>query len=144
MGDRTYTTIRFSGSLHRSKVPELIEALEAENVLSSNDEKPARADNLADTFYDCECNYGQMESAEGTARDLGLSYLKEWQPGGDYGPGMLIYVALLDQEFECPTCGGEPVVGVSELLKKPVEEIVPYLQMFVDFDSKFPPLEIID
>jgi hypothetical protein len=148
MGDRTYTTIRFSGAIKRSQVPELIEALEAEGAYSSEynngEQRGPSVDNLMEEFCVEECNYAQMETAEAAAGELNLSYVKTWQPGGCYGPGIEIYNALLNETFECPAIDGEPVVGISELLKKPVEEIIPYLQMFADDEKAYPPLEIVE
>lgn len=152
MGDRTYTTIRFSGQLPLDNVDEFVQALKddalrCENELqpySAYDDKPG---NLSDTFHDYEANYGTLENAEAIARELHLSYLKSWDAGGDYGPGMTLYNAVVDTELDVSSLDGEPVIALSELVKHfdagKIEEQIGFMRAFADFDKHYPPLEVV-
>jgi hypothetical protein len=143
MGDRTWTSIQFSGVIDREKVPLLIEAIEAEAMQCDNGPEGAIADaHLIHMFYDEECNYATLESVEAVCKQIGISYLKSWEPGGGYVPGMEIYNAVVDQTFSVGSLEGEPVVTLADLKKRPVEETIAYLESFANFEKNYPPLEI--
>jgi hypothetical protein len=118
MGDRTYTSIRFSGVIDADKVPQLVQAMRDDylNCDSTGNSDWDESD-LTDSFYAEEANYGQLGCTEAACKELGVSFRTSWNAGGDYGPGMKIYNAVVDQEFECADLDGDPVVGLNELIK---------------------------
>lgn len=142
MGDRTWTSIRFSGKLDRDKVPVLLKAIRDDGLRTDEGPEGAiTAEHLEDRFYDEEADYGLLENAESAAQELGLNYIKDWEAGAGYGPGKMVYVAVFGQSFECATVESEPVATLSELRKKSSEELVRYFRVF-DEDN-YPPLEIV-
>lgn len=148
MGDRTWTSIAFSGKLNAELAPTLVILLGQQACRSTEDDSTPSLSTLDHTWYDDECNYGQMDGVEGFCRAHGVSYLKSWNSGGGYGAGYLLYNAVVDQSFEVPG-DDEPALGLSELTQlasegKTLQDVVVYLQAISDFAKHYPPLELID
>jgi hypothetical protein len=140
MGDRTHTSIRFSGRIPRSLAEELLQELEGQACLSNaTDSGTLKLEDLTDSFYDSECNYGQMEGVEDFCREHDIAYEKTWEAGGGYGPGVMIYTG--SEELECGTIEGEPALTLAAIKKHGTG----FMAFFdsLDFD-KYPPVEIVD
>ncbi|MDQ3024404.1 MAG: hypothetical protein M3R04_08495 [bacterium] len=145
MGDRTWTSIRFSGAIKRADAHKLIEELEAQGCESNRvDSRDLKIEDLIDAFHDYECNYAQMEGVEALAKELNISYFKTWQAGGDYGAGSTMYNALVGLEFNCVDIDGGPAVTLKELKSKPVEDTITYLEAFANWEGNNPPLKVVD
>lgn len=142
MGDRTYTSISFSGRISYALAEELVQELEGQAC--SCDEGPEgelTVEHLKvphHQFYDTECNYAQMEGVENFCREHGIAYEKTWEAGGDYGPGTMIFTGT--EEIQCGTIEGEPALTLSQ-----IKELgTGFLAYFDSLDfSKYPPLEIV-
>ena len=149
MGDRTYAYIRFSGAANREVAEDLLVELANQGCLSNEDDDPPTLENLAETFYDSECNYASMEGVELFCQLSGISYVKTWEPGGSYGAGIELYNAVVNQSFQVATSEGEPVLTLGELMKiveegKDLNDVIEYLKTFVNSEDVYPPLKIID
>jgi hypothetical protein len=141
MGDRTYTSIRFGGKITATQADELIQELEGQGCRCDDPDtgKLETSQLTASSFYDSECNYGQMEGVEDYCREHGIAYEKCWEAGGDYGPGIMIFTGT--EEHESGTLDGEVVVTRSQFLKLGTG----ILEFFDRFDfSKHPPLVIVE
>jgi hypothetical protein len=141
MGDRTWTSIRFSGKITQAVAEELIEQLNAQGC--SCDEGPEgkltiEHLKLDQYFYDGECDYGQMEGVEDLCHEHGIAYLKTWEPGGGYGPGNKLFTGT--EDIECGTIDGEPALTLREI-KQHGTGFMAFLDS-LDF-TKYPPLEIV-
>lgn len=143
MGDRTYTTIRFSGKITAAQAAELIQELEGQGCRCDDHDTGKLEPELLSTsqFYDSECNYGQMDGVENYCRDQEIPYCKTWEAGGSYGPGILIFTG--SEEYACGTLDGEPVVTRS-MLKGLGTGILEYFDRFDFSEQRYPPVEIID
>lgn len=142
MGDRTYTDIKFSGTISREVAEELLDAINCEYLQAYDSDKAAGKLTIsdlanADYFYDHEVNYAQLDSVENCCREHSIPYLKTWAQGGDYGPGMTLFTG--EEVHECACLDGEPVVTRSQLVKLSTG-ILEYFDRF-DF-SGYPPLTI--
>lgn len=142
MGDRTWTSIRFSGRITTAVAAELAEALR--NQGCQCDEGPKGQISvehlkLDQYFYDEECNYGNMDDIEGLCDEHGIAYFKSWEPGGGYGPGVKLFTGT--EEVECGTIDGEPALTIRQI-KELGTGFLAFLDSF-DF-SKYPPLEIVE
>jgi hypothetical protein len=142
MGDRTYTSIRFSGTISREVAEELLEACQGEYLCSNETDKQiSLLDELKDELYASECNYAQLDGPESVCRARGIPYCKTWEAGGDYGPGMTVFTG--EDVHECNTMDGEPAVTRSMLVKFSTG-ILEYFDRF-DFSApRYPPLKIVD
>lgn len=141
MGDRTYTSIRFSGKITRAVAKELIAELEGQSCRRNDHDGTAELDveMLTDcSFYDSECNYAIMEGVEAVCAEHNISYRKQWEPGGDYGPGIELFDGTHARQIG--TLEGEPVVTLSQIKELGIG-VMGYLQSFAD---DLPPLQIID
>lgn len=153
MGDRAWTGISFSGKMNRELADGLIQELKDQACRCDDGEgEPSEIDAshlVLDTcFYDEECNYAQTEGIEAFCRENGVSYLKTWSSGGGYGPGYLLYNAVVDQSFEVPG-DDEPALGLTELTQlakegKTLQDVIAYLKAISDFRENYPPLELVD
>lgn len=139
MGDRTYTTIKFSGEISYAQAEELIQELEGQGCRCDDpDTGELTVDQLADsTFYDSECNYAQMEGVENYCREQGIKYLKTWEPGGGYGSGIMLFNGTTD--VECGTVDGEPALTLGQIKKLGIG-MIGFLKSFDGFDE---PLKIV-
>jgi hypothetical protein len=150
MGDRTWTSIRFSGELTTELADALVEELDAQGCRWDDNRghnmAPTRASlTEADYFYDEEANYGTMEEVTGWCEENHISYLLYWEAGGGYGPGYSLYNAVTGVTFGCGAIEGEPAVTLSDLNKVgSVEDLSGYLKTFNDFEANYGPLVIRD
>lgn len=146
MGDRTYTDIKFSGTISREVAKELLEAINGDWLQANNSEKAAgqlTIDDLenANYFYGHEVNYAELELIEACCHEHSIPYVKTWAQGGDYGPGMTVFNG--EDVHECACLDGEPVVTRRQLLELGTG-ILEYFDRF-DFPSdRYPPLTIVD
>lgn len=159
MGDRTWTGIQFSGIVTREVAEELLDLLDMQccgchagpELGRGHADNKFQIEHLAEPhnqFYDDECNYATMEDIESFCREHHVSYFKSWQAGGDYGPGMEIYHAIVDQAVQCSDIDGEPVIGLDELIKAydkgEIDDKIKFLRSFKDWEANFPPIVIQD
>lgn len=159
MGDRTWTGIQFSGIITEDVGHELLGLLDDQcegcqdgpELVAGHAEVKFTLDHLRvphNQFYDGECNYGTMEAIEAFCQEHNISYFKTWQAGGEYGPGMEIYHAIVDQTVQCPDIDGEPVIGLKELIdaydEGKIDDKIKFLRSFKDWEANFPPIEIQD
>jgi hypothetical protein len=152
MGDRTWTSITFSGIISREVADELVEQLKDQGCyVDVGPEGDLSIEHLRmphAQFYDEECNYAQMEGVEAYCQEHHITYFKSWSAVGDYGPGMEIYHAIADQIVQCANVDGEPVIELKQLIKAHsegrIEDMIGYLKSFSDFEKNNPPLVIQD
>jgi hypothetical protein len=157
MGDRTWTGIKFSGTINSDVAEGLLAGLNDEcNDCSSNIDMSKGVDHFTlehlrdphNQFSDDECNYATMEYIEAYCRDHHISYFKTWCAGGDYSSGMEIYNAIVDQTWQIADVDGEPAVGLRELIKAhaegKIEDTIGFYQGFLDWEKNYPPLEIVE
>jgi len=150
MGDRTWTSISFSGIVSPKVAQELVEELVGQGCqCDDGPEGDLSIEHLKlDTvFYDEECNYATMEGVEEFCRENHISYCKTWASGGGYGEGAELYNAVVNQTVSVPTTDGEAAIGVSELTGfmstgKTLEDVVNYLRHIDNFRAGYPPLVI--
>lgn len=151
MGDRTYTQIEFSGAISEEQGEELLAHLEAQgcavNDPAAGDKMDLAALSAGASFYDSECNYAQMEEIEAWCGENNVSYLKNWEAGGDYGPGLQLFDATTGETVECPALESAPAVPLSELITArndgTIDTLIAGMQKFADFSTHFPPLKVL-
>lgn len=145
MGDRTWTSIQFSGQITTAVAEGLLDAMNEDNCIDCMQiDKELSLELLRiprATFYHDECNYAQLETVEGYCHEHGIAYCKTWAAGGDYGPGIEVFTGY--EVHSCGTLEGEPVVTRS-MLTKLGTGILEYFDRFDFTSDKYPPLTIID
>lgn len=147
MGDRTWAGISFAGIINEEDVDDLLEACEADGLCcdSGPETRTLVAEHLKYELYNEEANYGQLETVQSYCQENGISYCMRWYEGGDYGPGMEIYNAVVGQTFTCGTIEGEPAVTLSDLEKAgSPEDLIGYLKAFNNFEENYGALEILE
>lgn len=149
MGDRTWTSISFSGVINRDVALQLVEELHAQGC--SCDDGPAgdltlQHLTIAEFFYAEQCNYASMEGVEAVCQENGITYLKHWAAGGGYDAGYELYLAVADQSMQVAG-GEEPAMGARDLRAclergNTLQDVIDYLDKIENFREHFPPLEI--
>lgn len=119
MGDRTHTAIEFSGTISEEQGWELIQLLNDQGCECNDGNHDLTLASLTsgESFYDSDCNYAQMEDIESWCGDNNVSFLKTWEPGGGYGPGICHYDAATGKTHECASLESSPAVGLDTLIK---------------------------
>lgn len=147
MGDRTWTSIRFSGEITLGTAEGLLKEMN-DYSLRCDEGPETRGDNLTiehlmldQYFYGDEVNYGMLESLEAYCTEFGIAYLKTWEPGGGYGPGMDLFDG--HELHSCSTVEGEVAVTRSTLTELGTG-ILEFFDRFDFSDPKYPPLTIVD
>lgn len=148
MGDRTYTQIEFSGVISEEQADELVDLLEAQNCEANN---PDHTNDLLEalkagsSFYDGECNYAQMDDIEEWCSENDVAYLKTWEAGGGYGPGIELWRPGMAKVEQCACVESSPVATFNELVKAhktgKVAELIEHLDRF---NNVWPELQVLD
>lgn len=109
MGDRTSVMILIGGALAAATVPEMVEAIEAEGF--GIDWQGAGAAEIEEAIRDAaargepvvvtdhECNYASADDLEAFLKANGLPFRKEWDAGGEYGPGIVVWDGQDEREY---------------------------------------------
>ena len=144
MGDRVYTSIRFSGRITTAQAEGLIEEIKGQCCQA--DEGPSgdltiEHLKLDTCFYDEQCNYAEMEGIEAYCQEHKIAYRKQWSEGGGFAAGMTVFTG--DEVHECSTIDGEPAV-TRAMLKQLGTGILEFFDRF-DFSApRYPPVTIVD
>ena len=147
MGDRTYTNIEFTGDISEEQAEELVAELEAQGCAPNNysNEDLLEALKAGDSFYDMECNYATMEGVEGWCFENQVGYLKTWEAGGDYGPGIELWKPGMKSSEQCASIEGSPATELNDLIKArdagKIDELIDDLKKFTTLG---PPLRVLD
>jgi hypothetical protein len=115
MGDRTYTSIGFTGVISEEQAAELADLLRDQGCEAHNGGHLLDALKEGDGFYDNECNYATMEDIESWCGENEVGYLKSWSAGGDYGPGLELWRPGMTGAEQCPSVDDSPVATLTEL-----------------------------
>lgn len=151
MGDRVYTTILFAGVIDEENVEDLLEAVNADGLTCDDGPELTYSagsstlvqEHLQYQLYNCECNYASLDETEAACHRLGVNYLKTWQEGGDFAPGMEIYNAITGVTLNCGLLDGEPAVTLSDLEKAgSPEDLIGFLKAFSNFEKNYGTLDI--
>jgi hypothetical protein len=150
MGDRTYTQIEFAGVISEEQAEELVELLNAQgcevNECDQNDLMTALKN--GSSFYDSECNYAQMEDIESWCGENDVAYLKTWEAGGGYGPGIELWKPGMKEALQCESCESSPVAALEDLKKAhaagKVGELIESLERFSGLDGELQVLAVED
>lgn len=145
MGDRTYTAIEFTGDISEEQAAELVELLEIQGCEShQHGSLLLEALRDGDGFWDGECNYATMEAIEGWCFENQVGYLKSWEAGGDYGPGIELWKPGMETSEQCPSLEGGPAVDLDDLVKArdagKIDDLIADLKKFTDLG---PPLKVL-
>jgi hypothetical protein len=146
MGDRTYTTIEFTGDISEEQAAELVAELEGQGCSPNNygSEDLLEALKAGDSFYDMECNYATMEGVESWCGENEVGYLKTWAAGGDYGPGIELWKPGMKSSEQCASLEGEPIATLDDLIKArdagKVDDLINNLKRFTTLG---PPLRVL-
>lgn len=152
MGDRTHTAIEFKGQISVEQAEELLSALKDQGC-EPNDCGERGDLSIADLtegsgFYDSECNYAQMEDIEGWCRDNNVSYLKTWEAGGGFGPGLELFDVATQTTEQCSSIESSPAVELGQLIKArdegTLDELVARLSKFTGFPCELEVFELAD
>lgn len=149
MGDRTWTSIEFSGAISFEQAEELLQLLKDQGCYANHSDDTPKLDNLvnSDSFYDSDCNYSQMEDIEAWCGENNVSYLKSWEPGGGYGPGMEIWDDAAETTYTCATVESSPALTVLDLIaaktEGTIDEKIAELSRFDAFSSTYPTLKVL-
>lgn len=147
MGDRTYTAIEFTGDISEEQAAELVELLEIQGCESHQHGSLLLLEALrdGDGFWDSECNYATMEGVEGWCFENQVGYLKTWEAGGDYGPGIELWKPGMKSSEQCALIEGSPATELNELIKArdagKIDELIDDLKKFTTLG---PPLRVLD
>lgn len=103
MGDRTTVHILIGGDLPADQVEAFLKLMDEARF-----EEPVTREDLQKgevlERYAYDVNYASLE-VEQQIRTLGLPYVKEWEPGGDYGSGIEIFDGTTTLEFDAVRSG---------------------------------------
>lgn len=151
MGDRTYTSIQFSGEISEEQAGELVVLLCAQGCSSNATDGPPTVSGLkeheGDSFYDNECNYATMAEIEAWCAENRVSYLKDWSQGGEYGPGLELYDHAAGTTEQCSAIESSPAITLSELITLredgALDERIAHLSKFENFSTHFPQLKVL-
>lgn len=150
MGDRTWTGISFSGHITEAQAQELVEELKGQGCMCDGEGEISIEHLRLDTcFYDEECNYANMHGVEDWCRDNHVGYLKTWAPGGGYGEGAELYIAVPGVTISVPQCEGEAALTVSKLREfqgqgASLDDVIRYVDQVENYRKHYPPLEIVE
>jgi hypothetical protein len=150
MDDRAWTNIEFSGVISEEQGLELVDQLEGQgcqNGTHGSGEVSLAALSNGDSFDDEEANYGDMDGVEAWCKANRVSYLKSWEAGGGYGPGMTLYDAATETGTTCASLEGSPAMTVAEVVRLKLEdrldERIAELRKFESFSSHYPELKVL-
>lgn len=145
MGDRTWTSIEFSGTISEEQGEELLALLKDQACVSNlTDSTPTLNDLKESTsFYDDECNYATMEDIEAWCPDNNVGYLKSWEAGGDYGPGIEVWRPGMARREHCASIENSPVVTLADLVEAQAEGVAALITKLQLFDTCGPPLRVL-
>lgn len=145
MGDRTYTSIEFSGVISEEQADELAQLL-SDQGCEANDEQFDLRNALAEgsSFYDGECNYAQMDDIESWCVENNVAYLKMWEPGGGYGPGIELWRPGMGSAEQCVSVESSPVASLDDLEKAHKEgKVAELIESLTQFCSLGPALQVL-
>ena len=128
MSDRYAVEITIGGTLDRSRLPRLMQAICSEGLYSDWDDgeppfEPETEDDLRDVtreghlhLYDAQCKYGDMTQFTAVLTELGLSYQVECEGGGEYDRTLTVYDATTrhQEDYVCNSTG-HPMVRRDEV-----------------------------
>lgn len=152
MGDRTYTSIEFSGEISEQQATELIALLKNQGCCSNVTDNVPTIEGLKeyahDSFYDHECNYGTMEEIESWCPLNRVSYLKTWAQGGDYGPGIELYDHTTSEIEQVAALENSPAISLSDLIKLrdagEIDKEIDRLKKLENFSKIYSPLKVFE
>lgn len=150
MGDRSWTAISFSGNITADQAEDLLFEIAAQGCkCDDGDDGGITVEHLKlDTcFYDEECNYALMDGIESWCKENHVSYLKTWSPGGGYGEGAELYIAIPGATIAMPQCEGEACLtagNLKELRDKgaTLDDVIRYVDQVERFREHHPPLVV--
>lgn len=157
MGDRTYTSIEFSGDISEQQAEELIGLLDDQcgddasgiPLVQGHAERKFTLEHLCvphNSFSDDECNYATMDEIESWCTLNRVSYLKTWAAGGDYVAGLELYDYALKTAEQVAALDSSPAISLSDLIKirdeGEIDKAIERLNKFENFSKKYPPLKI--
>lgn len=150
MGDRTWTSIEFSGDISEEQAAELVELLRDQGCESNATDEPPTLAGLKehdnDSFYDNECNYATMEEIESWCTLNRVSYLKTWAAGGDYTAGLELYDYALKTSEQVAALDSSPAISLTALIalrdEGEIDKRIERLNRFENFSTNYPPLKI--
>ena len=142
MGDRCSITLELGGKITEQQVRELCELMVAENLLADGTHAPCR-DNIDETFYADEVNYGLIKPVTDYCDAAGIAYELWNAAGGSYGEGVTRSDGTRTET--CPCSEAVPMHPLSEILR--VEALASGLAKAIDLArfmcGPLPQLEIV-
>lgn len=121
MGDRVWVKLMIGGEIAAEDLQELVEACEVEGGRDYYSDTEITVESVTaavargETFDVAiqEANYAEAEAIEDFCRERKLPYLKEWEAGGGFGPGIVVFDGASDP-VEYSAISGDAVMNETQ------------------------------